>query len=101
MSRLEQYARELLNLTMSDYSEEYYCAGWLSGLEYELWAFVMDEDTAYWSRWLDESDRTKLLELANDAGGWYYWSDESPVGDKFIAMDDWLKMYEEHKNGVR
>ena len=94
--RLQQYAKELLVRTMRDYSEEYWCAGWLVNLEYELWAFVLREDV-HWRKFLGRADRTRLLELANDAGGWYYWRDSS--GETFIPMEDWLKMYEEHKNG--
>ena len=97
-NRLQQYARELLVHTMRDLSQEYWCAGWLSNLEFELWAFVQDED-AHWRKFLGRSDRKWLQQLANDAEGWYYWSDEDPVGEKFIPMEDWLKMYEEHKNG--
>lgn len=101
-NKLQKYASELLLKNMREYSEDFWCAGWISNLEYDLWAFVCgDTETygTYLSKYLDDIDREHLQTLANDAGGWYYWSEEEPVGEKFIAMDNWLEMYEERKSG--
>jgi len=101
--KLQGYARELLRLKMREISEDYWCAGWFVGLEYELWDFVSgvtDTYGTYLSRNLDGDDRDSLIELANDAGGWYYWSDEAGHGEQFASMDRWLTMYEEYKHGL-
>lgn len=99
--RLQEYAKDLLVRLMREYSEDFWCAGWLSGLEYDLWEFTCGEAETYGTylgSYLKDSERDYLKQLANDAGGWYYWSDKTPVGERFISMDDWLKMYEEYKN---
>ena len=102
MSKVQIYAKELLVRTMCDYSDISPLCSRPSDLEYELWAFACGDAETMWAgsfgKGLQEDDRKRLSELANDAGGWYYWSDEAPVGEKFIPMEDWLKMYEEHKH---
>ena len=95
--RLQQYARELLLHRMHDISEDFWCAGWIGGLEYDLWDFVVGKTETYGTyvrSSLDDLDREHLKQLAEDAGGWYYYSFEPGHGEQFIAMDEWLKMYE-------
>jgi hypothetical protein len=77
---------------MSEISEELYYATWLNGLEYYLWSH----------------HRTELIEQANEIGGWIIWLDDDvdPAlahqpdewGEKFIPMNEWLKMYEKYNN---
>lgn len=101
--KLENYARKLLARTMREYSEYHWCAGWLQDLEYELWAFACGDAGAMWkgsfADGLHNDDRSRLMDLAIEAGGWYAWSD-ADSSEKFMVMDQWLKHYkiwkEEH-----
>lgn len=99
--RLQEYAQELLLRTMKDYNEyHWWSSGWLDGLEYDLWSFVCGDVDSMWDtsfgRGLKESDRDRLLTLAVDAGGWYYWS-ENKDDVLFIPMAKWLDLYDAHK----
>lgn len=66
---------------MSEISEDYYCAGWLSGLENDLWRMLQDGSRRY--------EITQLRALHERCGGWWYYDDER--GKMFIATADWLK----------
>lgn len=59
-----------LRSEMEDASEDRYCAGWESGIEFILW---------------DECFR---LELAKLAGGWF-------VYDRFVPHDEWVRMFDD------
>lgn len=56
---------ELLRLAMSAYSEEMWCAGWMQGVEEEIWAI---------GGWHD---------LARTVGGWWTY-------ERFVPLDEWL-----------
>lgn len=98
-NKLQEYAKELLLRTMRDYSEYHWMnAGWLNDIEYDLWSFVCGDVDKMWDtgfgKGLREDDRDRLLTLAVDAGGWYYWHPEHD--ETFVTMAKWLDMYEAH-----
>lgn len=65
-----QYAKqELLNF-MSWFSEETWCAGWISGLE-RICKGIVSGEYDY-----GEKIKNRLTELHEAAGGWWEWSDE-------------------------
>jgi hypothetical protein len=66
---------------MSELSEDEWCASWLIGLEYILWARVCN------------GDHPELLKLAEQAGGWWK-SNEMAMDCVFVKMDAWLRDYE-------
>ena len=72
---------------MTGLSEENWCAGWLSNMEYELWQvkpgarFGMGEIT--------ERQATLLRLLSEEAGGWWVWLGDGP---KFLTTTKWLTM---------
>ena len=78
-----QAADQLLEL-MEDISEDRWCAGWLVGLEYELWEEVLDGKLPV------------AKDLADVAGGWWIWSSEAETTHqrRFVPMDEWLVMYQ-------
>lgn len=90
MNRTAEYAKELLLLhEMERISENYWCAGWLSGLEFTLWSGILGADSVCS---LDELDRLK--QLSDDAGGWWRWNDELQ-GEEFIDLERWQVIYNE------
>lgn len=86
-------ARELLRYKMEDYSQNGFCASWLVELEWELW------EAAEWN--IPDDPRTMTIEasrecraLAEIAGGWWVWKDEtvpSDDGPVFIPTARWLE----------
>lgn len=79
--------RKWLEHEMSDISEDHYAAGWMSGLEYELWDAVcrLPKTTDYGMGTIDVERLEKIRdvsELLNE------WCD----GDKFIPLSEWREM---------
>jgi len=90
--------------TMSDISEDCWCAGWLIGLEYSLWDAIQTGDLEFGMATINSYDLKRCKELADKVNGWVVWMDNGhglPIGqwgNYFIPMNDWLKMYEEEKS---
>lgn len=78
---------------MSCISEDCYCAGWLGGLEYDIWQALVQSDPfpAPYSR----SPRLlrRCRALSTELDGWIYWND----GPQFAPMAQWLAMFEAHR----
>ena len=89
---------------MSDISEQCYCAGWMHGNEYALWAMVSDPDASrrYGQDVVTEEDIDALRVLSSDIKGWIRWRDDEedstlPAeewGPVFTPMAEWLEMYD-------
>lgn len=69
---------------MKGISEEYWCAGWMSGLEFDLW------QAPAWKRYgqgvITERQATLLRLLSEECDGWWYY-DNDP---QFIRRKDWI-----------
>jgi hypothetical protein len=97
-------AREALRIEMENYSENYWCAGWIRGLEFELWrqvTAIRQHGTLIGAR----PEAYACMLLAEIAGGWWYWPDEACTEGKndtdrpcFINVQSWLARYDEHLN---
>jgi hypothetical protein len=88
--RDEAAARELAAL-MSEISEDQYCAGWESGLEYSLFSAAF-EGTCYGDG-ISLRQRQGLMELAHRCDGW--WVFVKGWGQRFMPMEEWTEMYKE------
>jgi hypothetical protein len=92
----EELAKDTLLRMMSDFSQDYWCAGWLSGLEFTLWDAMrngpMDSE---WEQ-LEERDLNRMKSLHELAGGWWIW-DDNEIGNRFVTTDEWLKIYSQEK----
>ncbi|HEY9015153.1 MAG TPA: hypothetical protein VIM84_08840 [Gemmatimonadales bacterium] len=86
-------AAALLRRLMNEISERYYCAGWLDGLEYALWARVIgDQPPHFGMGTISGYELRELARLSQRAGGWWYWSDEQR--DKvFAPLEEWTMIY--------
>ncbi len=75
---------------MSDISEDHFCAGWLIGCEYALWADLTGQEVAGERAWgISEEQKEELRFLHEAAGGWVMWSESS--GEKvFLSTEEWL-----------
>ncbi|MFI5296524.1 MAG: hypothetical protein ACHREM_00380 [Polyangiales bacterium] len=75
---------------MSGISENTWCAGWMSGLEYMLWGTMVSDDP-----FDDEEgfgvlrfDRAKLRALSERAGGWWVWNTTT----RFVTLEEWATL---------
>lgn len=70
----------LLRKLMFGISEEYWCAGWLSGLEYTLW----DAVTGKRKNICSPEEIEQLKYLSGKCAGWIIW-DEQAKNEKFVT----------------
>ena len=69
-------AAKLLAMVMSDISETYYCAGWLIGLEDDLWNACAEVKAYPYGMGAVQPDEVLTLRvLASLAGGWVGWAE--------------------------
>ena len=75
---LRETAKDSLLRRMEDISEDFWCAGWIRGLEFSLWR--------------DINEHPDLAKLSKQCGGWWIWADCDDMR-KFVSTDEWLKIY--------
>lgn len=80
----KEAAIELVNYIM-EVSEEIYCAGWMDGIENELWKALKLNHLSGYNPLLP-----RLKELQEKSGGWWYWDDELD-GELFLTTEEWEK----------
>lgn len=87
----KEAAKLALRRCMEQISEDYWCAGWMSSLEYELWGWVIA-----WRENPDpkSGDAMTLNFLATQAGGWWKWNNDFPDGLELVPLDEWERQYE-------
>jgi hypothetical protein len=90
----KEAAKELAE-EISRISEDTYCAGWLSGIEFMLWDVVklcdVVKDSRLESLYVSQDSVRKLRELNQKSGGWWYW-DKFRV---FVTNEEWSKILED------
>jgi hypothetical protein len=93
----EEGAQAGLLALMTGLSEELWCAGWMTGLEYSLWERVQDGPSRYGMGEVTQRQCELLRLLAEEAGGWWAYDD----GPRFIRMKDWLPAFAELQQSYR
>ena len=89
-SDLDEKQRALCDF-MSDLSEEAWCAGWMEGLEFELWRAVVEEPFSYGRLELNATHVEHLRQLSEACGGWIVFDDGQE--ETFVSMDRWKSIY--------
>lgn len=80
---------------MSGISEDKWSAGWVTGLEFDLWEMVIGKkDPSYGMGGSFLLDLVGLRAMAERCGGWIVWDREH--GERFVPMAEWLAIYDEH-----
>lgn len=88
---------EHLRFIMSNISEDRWCAGWLIGLEFELWPYVNGEKTPPEDDW-GLRDMSRLKRISEKAGGWWMWVGEGvDSGEVFLTTEEWEPIYKKYK----
>jgi hypothetical protein len=89
----EELVREALLRMMSDLSEDCWCAGWMTDLEFTLWTAVEtgNKDFGFGMR---ECDLSRLKHLHEMAGGWWVW-EKGEADNRFVTTEEWLTILAE------
>ena len=88
--KLEPKARELAEY-MSALSEEAYCAGWMDGLEFELWEVVINGPRRCGRLQITHDHIAQLRRLSEAAGGWIVFDDNEE--ESLLPMEDWERSF--------
>lgn len=90
--RNQELAAQALLQLMSDISEEFWCAGWMSELEHSLWTAINDDETRRaWRFPSVDAYAETLLKLAGEAGGW--WRSNEEYEQVFVPTEQWLTLH--------
>jgi sodium/hydrogen exchanger family protein len=92
---MREALRDSLRRLMSDVSEDYYCAGWLTGLEFTLWKAATEGPIPFGMSAIPALTCLQLARLAELCSGWWRWSDEAKE-EVFVPMGEWLAIYRQH-----
>ena len=83
----EEGAQIGLYALMAGISEFCWCAGWMSGLEFDLWDAVEKGGKPYGQECVTERQARLLRDLADECDGWWVRTvDHEPA---FIHLDEW------------
>ncbi len=84
-----------LSEVMSEISEEHYCAGWLSGLEYSLWEVLEGNRKAFAAGKMTDEEIQELRDLRERSGGWWWFDHDE--GELFETIEAFTRRYEAWK----
>jgi len=91
------FAKEVLLHRMKEYSEDFFCAGWIGGLEFGAWNDVdIEQPTDRQKHAVAFSRECRIL--GEIAGGWWVYEDTTRPGERgpvFIPMERWLQVLAE------
>ena len=83
---------------MSDLSEQAYSAGWMTGLEYALWAALIGQaDTHRLRLELSTDERASLRALSDACGGWIVFDETTE--ETWIPLAEWEQRFAERRRG--
>ena len=78
----------LLGRLMSELSHDFWCAGWLIDLEFELWGGLAGE-----KGWSGEAAAAQLRYLSDRCGGWIVFH-KGPPYHRYVPIAEWIREYE-------
>ncbi len=81
---------------MSEISEEGYCAGWMSMLEFDLWEIINGGNREYGRYEVTQNDIDQLNSLSQECGRWIIFDDAND--ETAIDLKTWKKMYADQRN---
>jgi hypothetical protein len=84
-------AEHLLQL-MGEIGERAYYAGWMRGLEFDLWDAVVNGPRRYGAIDLDQPTIDDLARFAGAADGWWLW-DEKEGEPRLVELAAWEVIY--------
>lgn len=98
VAQQRERAKESLRTLMTEISERCWCAGWIGGLEFALWASLDHRaDESYGQGFIYSGNKRQLARLALQAGGWWVMTDN--FEEVFLSMPEWAEFYEQQRGG--
>ena len=102
--KITTYALDLRQC-MSDISEEYYFARWMTGLEFNLWyAMMRDGGVRYGQGYITQDDADALRDCSHRSGGWWYWPEREfeqlTSEPQFTDLRYWQRAYAEYEDDL-
>ena len=88
---LSSQQRELAEF-MSSISERLYRAGWIDGLEFQLWRTASEERDELGQPEITKEEVRQLQELSARCGGWIVFDDQSE--ETFVPLPEWQVIVE-------
>lgn len=87
----------LISSLISEISEDIYCAGWYSDIEFELWNWIKDESTIPegLNHRVIKKDLSELQMLSNKLQLWAHWTDTEE--EKSIGIEEWKELVKRKK----
>ncbi len=92
----EDLAKDTLGQMMADYSEDFWCAGWLIDLEFTLWEALTDGSRQLGMGRLEEREIARMKRLHEIAGGWWAWSKNEGC-ERFVTTEEWLRILDQKR----
>lgn len=94
--------QQLLVDYLVEVSQDCMGAGWMEGIEFEVWAVLQQDpatsDTArWWHTCLTPEQADDLAFLAQASGHWPLWSEEETAGVRLVPLAQWKSYYQEWK----
>jgi len=95
----EELVGDALLRLMSDLSEDCWCAGWMTDLEFTLWEAMRTGGRELGWGGIGDRDLARLKHLHELAGGWWIW-DKGETGNRFVTTEEWLAILAERRKQV-
>jgi hypothetical protein len=76
---------------MSELSEDAYCAGWLVGLEFELWALMQGNQRDFGFLEFSGEEARRLRELSDRCAGWIIYDRDTE--ETWMPTSEWEQWY--------
>ncbi len=83
--------QRLLEALMSDISEMGFCAGWMMGLEFDLWRIINGGDNRYGHHILTQAEIDQLRFLSDKCNCWIIYDDQTE--ETAVVLETWKLMY--------
>jgi hypothetical protein len=90
----EELAQETLLRMMRDFSEDFWCAGWLRDLEFTLWDVVIGGSRNFGLSEIEERDVARMRFLHERCGGWWTLF-KGEEFERFVTTEEWLRIVSE------
>ena len=98
LSDLTAPQRELAEY-MSLLSEKAWSAGWMRGLEFDLWRALVSGAFKYGQMQISEAQCRQLRALSEACGGWIRFDEARE--ETFDSIEDWIVRYASWRNDGR
>lgn len=85
---LTQEQRDLADF-ISKISERHYRAGWMQGIEYEVWEAMHAPDPVRGSLRLTVEEVQQLYAMSAKCSGWIVFDDVN--GESFVSIEEWRR----------